>query len=168
MPKAKVEESTGLPNGTYVGKCVTIEEKTAQYGPVFNFNFQILDAPEEATFTNISAFTDRKVAIGLKTYKWFVALNKGKDLDLGQEIDTDDFIGKQCTLVIENKPNSKNPDKIYPKVVNVTALRKGQEIKEDDTEKEGKKSAPVNNKAKDSEFEDTAPVSADEEDDDDF
>jgi len=160
MAKVTVEESQGIPDGDYVAKCEKIEEGTSTFGDVFYFHFKLLDAPEDASFDTITGMTDKKVAIGRKTYKWFSALNGGKDFDLGASFDTDDFVGKQCKIVVENKPSTKNPAQSFPKIVNVIPLRKGQEIQE--------KAQPQEQKPKDEEFESEAPKGAPSSDADDF
>lgn len=159
MAKITIEEAPGIPDGDYVAKCEKIEEGTAQFGDVFYIHFKLLDAPENAPFHTITAMTDKLVAIGRKTYKWFCAINGGKDLELGASFDTDDFVGKQCKVVVENKPNAKG--QIYPRIVNIIPIRKGQEI----IEKEATKETP---KPKDEEFESGTTTSAPADEEDDF
>ena len=75
-------------------------------------------------------------SVGSRFYKVLTALNGGKELDIDDELDTDELKGKKCRIVV-----TRDDDKEYP--VQITAIKPLKKKVEDDDEEEKPKKKKV-------------------------
>jgi hypothetical protein len=103
MPKVKISTS-GLPVGAYTCTFEGIEETNhADYGFGWKWIFEVIDGPHagERCYRTTKAAPTVKNSCGR-----FLAALVGKRPEDGLEVDTNDFIGEEYTVVIEDSPNS--------------------------------------------------------------
>ena len=94
--------------GKYIGELIQVSELETQYGPALRFLFK-LAASDNGDFG--SDFGDgfvlsglcnsRKLMPGTKFYDWISVLN-GENLDIGDKVDPEDFMGHKVELIVEN------------------------------------------------------------------
>jgi hypothetical protein len=147
--QAKVVQSVGIEPGDYTAEVTKIEPKTLQFGDVLEFTFRLLDGDPNAaydTVAGIANFGGGQIKVGSTLYKWLSILNGG-DLQLNADLDISAFIGRQCKVLVENKPGKKE-GQVFSKIKEVMPIRKGQAP----MQAQAKPSTPSAEKKVDAEF----------------
>lgn len=130
--KLTVTENLRIDDGEHTGKLVEVNIKSGKNSTTGNayefleFKFKLNDLSADVQYDTVSGSCPNRLTIGGQTFKWLTALNGGQDFAKGQAVDPQEFIGKECRVIIESKPGTKNKDVMYSKVVNVLPLKKGQ------------------------------------------
>jgi hypothetical protein len=111
-----------LDAGIYSAVLKDITEGTGEYGDFLRFEWAALDEDGQATDTAISALCNPVLNSRSKVSGWVAAhLNRG--LNLGEEVDLNDCIGKKVMLTLTVEPR-KDGQGDRNRVVAVSPLRK--------------------------------------------
>ena len=136
--KFVVEESrTGnwrtVEEGLYLAKLVEIRPDTimvrGEEREVIRWRFVVLEEDDKPM---VEGLTSNKMTTRSKAYKWASAL-LGYQPDVGEEIDTDELIGKYAIIKVENKERN---GRVFSRVADVIKAKKREleQAKELDTE----------------------------------
>ncbi len=138
MVKAKVEPTKNLvvvEEDIYDATFEGVEEAVIKLPDgtereVWQWNFNIEYEGETVT---IQGVTTRRFTPRSKAYKWLSAI-AGREFEVGEEIDFDEFIGQPCRIIVENK-ELRNGGEIS-RVVDVKRARKKRKVKKKEAEDE--------------------------------
>jgi len=99
-------EAVRIEEGVYPAKFVGIEQREIETErgkrEVFIWTFEV-EADDETV--EIQGITSTKVSTGRnpsKAYNWLCAI-AGKKIEPDEEIDTDDLVGNECVVIVENR-----------------------------------------------------------------
>lgn len=134
------ESKTGnwraVEEGLYIAKLVEVKPDTinvrGEERDIIRWRFVILEEKDKPMVEGLTStlFTTRS-----KAYKWASAL-LGYQPDVGEEIDTDELIGKYAIVKVENKERN---GRVFSRVTDVIKAKKREleQAKELDVEEEG-------------------------------
>lgn len=97
-----------VPVGKYIAQFMGASEKSGQYGPMIQWNFQIVDSNYPHLFgMTTSGISSTKASPGSKLYKW---LQKGFGIELapGQQFSMDQLDGRYVRVKIEENGEYTN------------------------------------------------------------
>ncbi len=105
-----------LEPGWYPATLANIEAGTGPFGPLFKFTFSLQGAEGETT--DITGLCGQKLAPGTKLEKWLTGL--GLDVEVGENVELDDFVGRKCRVFVDTNETEKNGEKrAYSNVMKV-------------------------------------------------
>jgi len=99
-----------IPMGEYPATVTAVTATEGKYGPELQFDF-VLNNP---TRTELRAWTGTTLSSKSKLGRWVQAILGG----LPKTLDTDELLGKQCTLVVLVKPRGSDGE-VYNRVNDV-------------------------------------------------
>jgi hypothetical protein len=85
------------------------------YGDYLRFLFRLVDDPDHSL---VSGICPAQLIIGNKFYSWLCVLN-GSNLEIGVQIDPNDYIGKVVELTVKN---INDGDRVYANVDSLVRL----------------------------------------------
>jgi len=102
----KYQESKPVPEGVYVARVdgfTPVEHK--QYGDSIKWLFTLQDSRPEINGNTVSAFSSTKVSPKSKLFSWLQAF--GVMLDVDQQFDVEQLLGRLCRVRIKNNTQNK-------------------------------------------------------------
>lgn len=118
--KINVKSTQVLEDGSYPATLVNIEEKETTYGERLMWSFEI---DYEGQTLGKEGWTSKSDSEMGNLVKWAKAILG----DVGSDFDTDDLLGKPCTVVIETYEDKDSNER--DKVKNVKAPKRDQKGK---------------------------------------
>lgn len=152
--KLTVKKRMLVDEGIYAAKVKTVEKKEGKYGSYYRVTFKITDEEFEGKSVNGNCLEE--IEVGNKTYKWVNAL-LGRELEVDEEFDMDDLVGKPCKIAIEHNSTDEGT------FAKVASLYKRKKKGDDDEEEE----EPKKKKHDEEEEEDDEPKKKKHDDDED-
>jgi len=135
--KGTVEKGDWLDtDGSFIAKCVKVEEKEAKFGPVVHFIFEILNDPEQEG-KQVTGMFSKKVTPDNKTAKILNALDPEFEFEIDMEFDFEDFVGKVCRVLVAESEGERT----FYNVVKARALKPKETEELQAIEKKAKKEA---------------------------
>lgn len=113
-----------IPEGSIVAARVkSIEEQVLEFGPRFNWKFEVTEAGPYQGYT-VNANSSQKFVLheNCKLMNWAIALLQ-RTFEEGEGLDTDDLIGLDCRILIEHQPDRDDPEKMWMRVADVMPPR---------------------------------------------
>ncbi len=104
-----------LQAGEYLARVTAIYLENGIYGPQFRWDFELLNAGE-LTGRSVKAWTSTSANLKGKFIRWAGAC-LGREIGLGERLDTDTLIGSVVTLVLGVKEGTDGGQ--FPKVEDV-------------------------------------------------
>lgn len=100
-----------VPTGEYLAQVTDIEDKEGNYGPQFQFTFEIV-SPKAFEGKIKLAWYSQKLSSGTKPSKlWNVVQSiYNRPLVIDEQVDIDDLIGRQCIIVVVAEENEKGEE----------------------------------------------------------
>jgi hypothetical protein len=117
-----------LDEDVYLAKIVSIDEAVPKAGgdPYLQWHFLVKDAAVGGVVQvepgKIMGMTSLKLSKGSTFDKWATIL-LGRQIEIDEDIDTDDFVGKPVRIVVKNVPNKKTGD-MQNKVVELLVAKR--------------------------------------------
>lgn len=142
--KGTVEKNDWLDvDGSFIAKCVKVDEKEGEFSPVVQFTFEILDDSEQEG-KQVTGMSSKRVTPDNKTAQWLSALDPEFEFEIDMDFDFEDFVGKVCRVLVAE--GGGKGGRTYHNVVKMRAL-KPKEIEslkavEKKAKKEEKKEEP--------------------------
>lgn len=142
--KGTVEKNDWLDvDGSFIAKCVKVDEKEGEFSAVVQFTFEILNDSEQEG-KQVTGMSSKRVTPDNKTAQWLSALDPEFEFEIDMDFDFEDFVGKVCRVLVEEKEGKGG--RTYYNVVKARAL-KPKEIEsikavEKKAKKEEKKEEP--------------------------
>lgn len=132
--KLTVKKRVIVDEGIYAAKVKSIEKKDGKFGDYYQVSFKITE--EEFEGKTVNGNMPAEIEVGNKTYKW-ASILLGRELEVDEELDPDDLVGKSCKVAVEHNSNDEGT------FAKVTALykkkKKGDDDEEDEDEEDNKK-----------------------------
>ena len=90
-----------FPTGEYLAQITDFEEEIGNFGPQFKFKFEFIK-PKAHAGKALCAWCSQKLTSGSKKSKlWgWVEAAWNRPIDIGEEVDLDDLVGRQVVLVV--------------------------------------------------------------------
>lgn len=137
------EEFERPPAGVYAAKCKSITpELTGKFGPSYKWVWELSDVlstedddvASEFIGEEIWGWSSQSPSTQGKFVKWAAAHMGQQAISSGQEVDTDDFIGKTVRLTLEH--TTKEDGSTGHKVAAIGVHKKKRRVIEEDDEEE--------------------------------
>ena len=125
--KLTVRKRVIVDEGIYAAKVKSIEKKDGKFGDYYQVSFKITD--EEFEGKTVNGNMPAEVEVGNKAYKW-VSILLGRELEVDEEFDPEDLVGKSCKIAVEHNSNDEGT------FAKVTALYKKKKKDEDEDEED--------------------------------
>lgn len=111
MPVLTMQENEVIPTGEYPVQVVDLEQETGTFGQQLKWKLEIIGGGDYAGKT-LTAWASLSNSLKSKLAKWSIAL--GIQLDAGEELDTDDLIGRKAmaTVVVKTKEDGSEFSKV--------------------------------------------------------
>lgn len=106
-----------LPTGEYLAQIVDIEDVDGNYGPQFQFQFEIVK-PKPFEGKTMRGWCSQSPSLKSKLMSWTAAAFN-RPIETGEAVDTMDLIGRKVVLVIITEPKSDGSGEEINKISNV-------------------------------------------------
>ena len=95
-----MQANTGIPVGNYSAEFIGAEEfnNESDYGPAVRLKFRVLDGPQ--VNSEVSRICSQTLSPKSNLYK-FVRMLKGSDIEAGEEVDLQSYVGTRGMIVVE-------------------------------------------------------------------